>query len=318
MGARVALRPVDAAGVTVVVENTIDVFLADSAVAQRPGWTPELPPEPLRAEHGLSLLLNVQVAGRSASILYDAGIGRDTAVHNMDVLEIRPKDLRACVMSHGHPDHVAGFEGIARRTGRRGLPLLLHPDAWQERKIVFPTGAETRIHPPSAQDLLREGVEIVEQRGPTLLIDGAVLVTGEVERTTDFEHGFPLQHARAGDGWAPDPWVWDDQAVVVHVRDRGLLVLTGCGHAGVINTLRHAQRVTGVERVFGVVGGFHLTGPLFEPLIPRTLEALAAIGPAVVVPGHCTGWQAIHQIARRMPDAYVQTSVGTRFQFAAP
>jgi 7,8-dihydropterin-6-yl-methyl-4-(beta-D-ribofuranosyl)aminobenzene 5'-phosphate synthase len=105
--------------------------------------------------------------------------------------------------------------------------------------------------------------------------------------------------------------------VVVHVRNRGLVVLSACSHAGVINVLRHARRLTGVDRVYAFVGGLHLTGGLFEPIIPRTLDELAAIGPAVIVPGHCTGWKATYLLSAKLPEAYVQTSVGTRLQFAA-
>jgi len=315
MSERVTLRPVDSVAVTVLVENSIDTFLTDSEVAKRPPWPPELPPDALRAEHGLSLLLTMETGGRTASILYDAGIGRDTVLYNMDVLDLHLQDLRAIVLSHGHPDHVGGLEGLVRRVGYAGLPLVLHPDVWKDRKIVFPTGTETHIPSPNAQALGREGIEIVEERGPTLLIDGAALVTGEIERSTDFERGFPLQYARSRDGWEHDPWVWDDQAMVVHVRNRGLVILSGCGHAGIINIVRHAQRVTGVQTIAGLIGGFHLTGGIFEPIIPRTLDELAVIAPAVIVPGHCTGWKAIHAIARQMPEAYVQTSVGTTFQF---
>jgi 7,8-dihydropterin-6-yl-methyl-4-(beta-D-ribofuranosyl)aminobenzene 5'-phosphate synthase len=93
------------------------------------------------------------------------------------------------------------------------------------------------------------------------------------------------------------------------------VVLTGCSHAGAINVLRQAQRLTGVDRVHALVGGLHLTGGIFEPLIPPTLDELVAIGPTWVVPGHCTGWVATHELARRMPQAYVQTSVGTRLRF---
>jgi 7,8-dihydropterin-6-yl-methyl-4-(beta-D-ribofuranosyl)aminobenzene 5'-phosphate synthase len=249
-------------------------------------------------------------------VLYDGGLSRDTAVHNMDVLSVDAKDLRAIVMSHGHPDHVGGLEGIARRVGR-SLPLVLHPDAWRERKLVFPSGAETYIGAPSARDLAAEGVEIVEERGPTLLIDGTVLVTGEVGRTTDFETGFPIQWARTGETWEPDPLVRDDQALIVNVRGRGLVILSGCGHSGIVNIVRHARRVTGVSEVHAVIGGFHLTGGLYEAIISRTVDELAAIGPRYVVPGHCTGWRAIHEIARRLPGAFLQTSVATRFEFTS-
>jgi 7,8-dihydropterin-6-yl-methyl-4-(beta-D-ribofuranosyl)aminobenzene 5'-phosphate synthase len=319
MSEQVSLEPVDAANVTVLVDNFIDALLPSSEVAQRPQvayemWERER--EQLIAEHGLSLLLTIERNGRSASLIYDAGLGCDTAIHNMDVLQVRLPDLRAIVMSHGHSDHHGGLEGMIQRVGARGMPLVIHPEAWRDRKIVFPTGAELHLPPPSRQDLDREGVEITEERQPSLLIDGTVLVTGQIERLTDFEKGFPLNYARTNGSWEPDPWIWDDQAVVVNLKGKGLVVLSGCSHSGAINVLRQAQRLTGEDRVHAFIGGMHLTGGIFEPLIPHTLDELAVIAPRWLVPGHCTGWKATHEIARRFPEAYVQTSVGTQLQFA--
>lgn len=318
MAAAVNLIPVERADVTILDDNYFDLLLAGSEIAQRPPirWD-SFTSESLRAEHGYALLVTVWRDGTSASILYDAGLGRDTVQYNMDVLELSARDLRAVVLSHGHADHHGGLEGMFRRIGRRGMPLVLHPDVWRERKIVFPTGVELHLPPPSHNDLDREGVEIIEERGPSLLLDDTVLITGQVERVTDFEPGFPIQQARTAEGaWEPDVWVWDDQAVVCHLKGKGLLVLTSCSHAGVINVLRHARRITGIEQVYGLVGGMHLTGGLMEPLIPRTLAELATIAPSVVVPGHCSGWKATHELARQMPGAYIQSSVGTRLHFA--
>ena len=313
---QVTLLPVDVADVTILVDNSLDILLPSDKIAHRAtlyfDWSER---EQLIAEHGYSLLLTVVREGRSESVLYDAGLGRRTILHNMDVLEVKAPDLRAVILSHGHADHHGGLEGMFQRIGRPRMPLVLHPDVWRERRVIFPTGNEIRMPPPSHADLDCEGVEIIEERSPTLLLDGMVLVTGQVDRVTDFEKGFPIQQMHTDHGWEPDTWIWDDQGVVCTVKDKGLVVLSSCSHAGAINVLKHAQRLTGIDKVHAFVGGFHLTGGLFEPIIPRTIAELIAIDPDIIVPGHCTGWRATHELAQQLPDAYVQTSVGTRLHF---
>ncbi len=315
---RVELRPVDGVEVTVVMDNSIDILAASSEVAQRPAlqrnWSEV---DQLRAEHGYSLALTVFRGGSRETFLYDAGLTRDSTAHNLDVLGIDPKDFRAVVLSHGHADHHGGLEGLFRRVGARGMPLVLHPHAWRERKLVFPTGEEMRMPPPSHQDLDREGWQVVEEQGPSLLLDDAVLVTGQVERVTDFEKGFPIQLTHTAEGWEPDTWIWDDQAVAVHVRGKGLVVLSSCSHSGVINVLHHVRRVTGVDKIHGFVGGLHLSGGLFEPIISRTVQELVSFSPDLVVPGHCTGWKAIHSVAAALPTAYLASNVGTTLRFFA-
>lgn len=140
-----------------------------------------------------------------------------------------------------------------------------------------------------------------------------VPITGEVPRTTGYEPGFPPQQAWLHNSWQPDPLVLDEQALIVNVRDKGLAVLTGCGHAGVVNIARYAQRLTGDQPLHALLGGFHLNGPLFEPLIPRVLDDLAALHPSVLVPAHCTGWRAQHAMSARFGPAFIPNSVGTTF-----
>lgn len=193
------------------------------------------------------------------------------------------------------------------------MPLLLHPDAFLERKLVFPDGHELNLPPPDRRILSHEGIEFIEERGPSYLLGNLVLVTGQIHRSTPFERGFPAHYARIADQWQQDPLIHDDQAVVIHVKEKGLVILTGCGHAGAINTIRHAQELTGIQKVYAVLGGFHLTGALFEPIIPPTIAALKELNPALIVPAHCTGWKATHALARELPDAFVPNSVGTRF-----
>ena len=105
----------------------------------------------------------------------------------------------------------------------------------------------------------------------------------------------------------------DEQAIVINVRDKGLIVLTGCGHAGIVNICRYARRLTGDQPLYAAMGGFHLNGPAFEPLIPRVLDDLAEMSPQVLVPAHCTGWRAQHAMARRFGEAFIPNTVGSRF-----
>jgi 7,8-dihydropterin-6-yl-methyl-4-(beta-D-ribofuranosyl)aminobenzene 5'-phosphate synthase len=273
----VGLQPVDAVEVTLLVDNYVDILAAGAEGVQRfPLAYDFADHEQLVAEHGFSALVTVESGGSRSSVLYDGGMTPRGLANNLDVMEVDPTGLRAIAISHGHVDHHGGLEGLAARTGRRRLPLLLHPGAWRDRKLSFPTGAELRLPPPSRADLEAEGLEVVEERGPTLLLDNQVLISGQVPRVTEFEV---------------------------------------CSHAGAVNVLHNARRLTGRDRIVGFVGGFHLTGAVFEPVIEPTVAAFAEFGVERLVPGHCTGWKGTHRLAQAMPEAFVQPSVGTTLRF---
>lgn len=312
--ATMRLHEVDKADILTILDNTIDLLMAGTPQAKRFPLLPDaLTRESLVAEHGFAALVTVTRGNTSESLLFDAGLSQHGLMHNMDVLEIRPRELHAIVLSHGHADHTRGLTGMIGRLGERKMPLLLHPDAFLQRKLALPDGHEIYLPPPDRSVLSHEGIELIEEREPSYLLGGLVLVTGQIHRSTDFERGFPIHYALIDDRWQQDPLIHDDQAVVLHIKDKGLVILTGCGHAGVINTIRQAQALTGIQKVYAVIGGFHLTGALFEPIIPPTIAALKALGPALVVPAHCTGWKATHTLARELPAAFVPNSVGTRF-----
>jgi len=109
---------------------------------------------------------------------------------------------------------------------------------------------------------------------------------------------------------SPDP-IFDDQALVIHLKDRGLVVISGCSHAGIVNTFLFARKISGVEKIHGVIGGFHLTGPFFEQIIETTIDELKKASPQVIAPMHCTGWKAIKRFSEEFPSSFVLNSVGS-------
>ena len=306
------LQEVDQARITLVMDNTIDLLMASTDVAKRFPVTPNsLERSQPIAEHGFSALIRVRRGNQEGRVLFDTGISRAGILHNLDALEINASDIQAIILSHGHFDHTTGLLGLVDRLGTRRLPLVLHPDAYLERKLIFPNGAELNVPAPKIADLRKESIQVIEEVGPSMLVDNMLAISGEVPRTTEFEKGFPIHYAKRNDAWEPDPFIMDDQCVVINVRGRGLVIVTGCGHSGVVNIVRHAQHLTGVETVYAVIGGFHLTGGLFERIIPPTIAALQKIKPQYLMPGHCTGWSAMHQIATAMPESFIPNSVGT-------
>lgn len=324
----VSLLPVDEVKVTTLIDNTFDALLVSEEGVSRPRLGAGMVEATLfdggrtttglLAEHGFSALVTVRRGAATSQLLFDTGVSPEGMAVNAERLGIDFGDLQGVVLSHGHFDHAGGFAGLARLRRRHGLPLTVHPAVWTRRRIAIPGAEPFELPSLSARALAAEGFEVIERRHPSLLVEGSILITGEVDRTTGYEQGMPPSHqAWDGQGWHHDAEVIDDQALVVHLAGRGLVVVTGCGHAGVVNIVRHAMRLTGVDRVCAVVGGFHLGGPAFEPIIGPTVEALGGLAPDLLVPGHCTGWRAQHALASALPGAWVQSSSGTTYRLEA-
>ncbi len=325
----IGLEPVDEVMITTLVDNnSYDALLTDAGPARRAQRTrfPRVPSPQfeegettpgLIAEHGFAALVTIRRGDRNHTVLFDTGVSPNGLADNLERLGLDAGDIEAVVLSHGHFDHAGGFPGLAKLRRRQGLPITVHPLVWTSRRVVPPGQPEWELPVLSRSSLEAEGFEVIERRQPSLLMDGSILVTGEVDRTTDFETGMPFHEARGGHGWEPDPLILDDQALVVDVRDVGLVVVTGCGHAGAVNICRHALRLTGTSRLAGLLGGFHLSGPGFEPIIDPTVSALRELAPDVLVPAHCTGWRAQHRLAAELPAAFVPNAVGTTVTLAA-
>ena len=309
------------------MDNVTDRLLPNSQHAHRPpiGKDEKFLPAPI-AEHGFSALIETEVNNniQSASVqrnayLFDAGTSENGVIFNSDLLGVDVQDIDAIVLSHGHFDHFTGLQSVAKRISRP-IKLYAHPDAFLKRWDISPDG--TRLINPilDKATLEKHGMIVQKNEGPIGLPeekdDKYLLISGQIPRETSYEKGFPPQYAEIdGKGLVHDPLIKDDQALVAKVDGKGLIVVSGCGHAGIINTINYAKKLGGTEKVHAVLGGFHLSGELYEDAIEPTIRALQDADPDYIIPCHCTGWKAINSIIQSMPQKFIQPSVGTKFVF---
>lgn len=294
---------IDQVCVTTLVENSVNPFLSerDGVRRQRAEQGEFL------AEHGWAALIETTTDGEKHTILLDAGLSETTLIHNMACLKIDPAPIEALVISHGHDDHTGAVAEVARRVGK-SLPVYVHPAAFRERWHIPPDGPRRGPWRLKCEEWESAGGQIVATEEPHQVSPGCI-ATGGVPRTSDFEHPPKHLYYRENDSFHPDT-LSDDQSVVIVVRDKGLVIVSGCAHAGIVNTVRYAQQITGEERVWAVIGGFHL-GRASHECIEATIAGLKAVKPAIVAPGHCTGFEALCAFARAMPDQFAPNVVGT-------
>jgi len=297
--------------VEVVVDNFFDVFepskpgLVERAVVGRL-------PKPLMAAHGLSFWLTLNQNGRTSQILMDTANSPLPLFNNLEALGHQPGDAEALVVSHGHPDHYGGLVEYLNRRGP-GLPLYLHEDSYFPKLLITPRG---RVGPWRLErsELVSRGAELHENRGPALVQDLALL-TGTIEATTAYETPLPGPKRVVNGKEEADPFT-DEQALVMNVKDQGLVIIGGCCHPGVVNMVKYAQKLTGVDKVAAILGGFHLTAG-GEQLIKDTIQGLQELDPTVILAGHCTGFKALTQLALSFPDTFMVSCVGTKLMIGA-
>jgi len=201
--------------------------------------------------------------------------------------------------------------------GKKGIEFVAHPAAFRPSRYLKIT-EEFKVQMPllTRADVEKAGMRLVETDKPYPLLDGAVLFLGEIERKAEFEKGMPNAFYEE-DGKEIKDDLEDDSAIVANVKGKGLVILSGCAHAGIVNTINHAKKETGVNQVYAAMGGFHLTGPPLEPVIAPTVSALKDLDPTYIVPTHCTGRKAIEKIEDEMPEKFLLNMVGTRMIFSA-
>jgi len=311
------LKEVEKVEITCLVDNTVDALLPSTEVARRPVLAKNWYEHPLIAEHGFCAAITLHIDGGKRRILLDSGLDPLAASHNANALGFDLSFCESLISSHGHIDHAGGLLNIRKIMNQdQKIQLVLHEDAFRNRVVKFQDGRTIALPAPDRTLLTEAGYKIIEKNSASSWVNDRVLVTGEIPRTNNFEKGFPNHYSEVDDGnLEADPLIKDDQAIVLNAKDKGLVIITGCGHAGIINTLNYAKELTGEDRIYSVVGGMHLSGGLFEPIISRTAEELERLNPKFVVPCHCSGLKAVSEIARKMPQSFIQSSVGTTYIF---
>jgi len=304
---------VDKLTITIITDNYYDALRSDGVIGKRFRSTVQ---KSIHAEHGLSYFVETVSGGQTGSFMFDYGADARGVLRNMEVLGISLEKVDAMGLSHGHWDHWGALMGVLKANqGKipRGTPFYVGEEAFSERFSIR-LGSEPR----SIGKLDRQEVEslgsfkIVEVTAPTEVLKGGYY-TGRIERVTDYEKVPPSFYVNRGDKLERDQFQ-GEQALFFIVKGKGLVVLAGCAHPGIVNTVRHVQKVTGIEKVHAVIGGFHLVASNAET-VQKTMTDIKALAPDYIVPTHCTGFEAITVFQKEMPRQFVLNTAGTKYVF---
>ncbi|MCF7935992.1 MAG: MBL fold metallo-hydrolase [Synergistales bacterium] len=279
----------------------VTIVAEDSVRYESPYW----------GQHGISFLLEARTAEGEHRVLVDVAQDYTALRHNMDLLDIDPSTLDAVVLTHCHYDHTRGLARLLEDAGTADLPVIAHPDLFRPHLVTAPCIRHVGVTASDSRERLEErGARMVLVRDPLPLMPGLV-TTGEVPRTTSYESaGIALMTVE--DGTLRRDQVLDDISLAASVRDEGVVVVTGCSHAGIVNITRQSLALYPGEPLVGITGGFHLIEADAEK-IERTVEGLAELGPQWIRAGHCTGFEAQMALRGTFGEAFTPLRTGDVF-----
>jgi 7,8-dihydropterin-6-yl-methyl-4-(beta-D-ribofuranosyl)aminobenzene 5'-phosphate synthase len=319
---------VDRLSVRVIVDSRYERFLPKathkSCAIEHVGAIPGRPMTTLAGEWGLSLHLESEAAGAKAQYLLDFGYTPEILNRNLTLLDIDPARLNGLILSHGHRDHYGGLAGFVvqhRHRMRDDLALYVGAENVFREKWVRDPGGEGPVSWGAVDGMLLRAEKVASVCcGTPHALEGA-FTSGYIERTS-FEEVTggtlvePEDHFTEAErrGKLVKDLHPEEHATCYIVQGRGLVVISSCGHAGIVNSVKTAMAVANVDRLHAVIGGFHLTTSAPD-YVEHTIDELEALNPDVVLPMHCTGTGFIAAMQRRMPDRIVGSNVGTRFTF---
>ncbi len=297
--------------VTVLVDNYIDIFLPPTEVAAYP-----VPGRGsmLWAEQGLSLWIEVWSRGEKYSVLYDFGRSEDVLLRNARLLGLDFSRLDFMVLSHGHIDHYGCLLPVFRKT-RQQCRLFLHPKAYGRKRFVLKKDG-TYAGPWEMDEKLfaQFGSRIETNTAPSTIVPG-VHLSGQIERIVDFEPGMPNAFVEI-EGERIHDNIEDDQAIFIELGDERLVVLTGCCHAGAVNTLELARNQFPKRKVYALLGGLHLNSAE-KMQMKRTVAYISRAGIEHVAAFHCTGHYAQRILIENLRDQWIPSTVGAKMTFTA-
>lgn len=302
------LPEVDALEIVAVVDNYFDGLQKDEACAHRVHLAKvNFDGIRLQAEHGLAYYIEATTGGKKHKILLDFSLSKSVYQHNLEKLGLNIRDAEALVLTHGHQDH---YDGVwhALKQVRKKTPFYVGSEE------VFATRFfnELDLGTLERAKLEKQGAKVILAGEPTVVAETAI-ASGVIPRVTDYEKPPPPMKMKVGGQIVQDTFS-HELSLFFKVKGKGLVIITSCAHAGVVNTVLHAKKVTGESRVLAILGGMHLTASSDE-VIAKTIGDLKAAKPMYVAPMHCTGNRAVAKLSAEMPGAYVPPSVGTRFVF---